>query len=206
MGEVIERFPLFPLGLVLLPTESVPLHIFEERYKLMIGECLDEEREFGILWVSDDGLRETGCAARITRLLERLPDGRMNIVVEGTAPFMLRRRVEDLPNPAGDVELLDEEAVAEDPVAGDEARDRYADLVERATDERPAAEELAELGAYAMAATLDVAPEAKQELLELRSETGRLERLAELCEGAMDDVERAREVAERARSNGKGFP
>ena len=61
MGDTIERFPLFPLGLVLLPEEVVPLHIFEERYKLMIGECLDEEREFGIVWLSDDGLQEIGC-------------------------------------------------------------------------------------------------------------------------------------------------
>ncbi len=64
MGEIVERFPLFPLGLVLLPGEVVPLHIFEERYKTMIGECLEEESEFGILWMGDDGLQEIGCAAR----------------------------------------------------------------------------------------------------------------------------------------------
>src|ERR687893_816175 len=89
MGQEILRFPLFPLGLVLLPGENVPLHIFEERYKLMVGECLDEEREFGIVWLSDDGLREIGCGARIVRVLERFEDGRMNIVVEGTTPFHL---------------------------------------------------------------------------------------------------------------------
>jgi Lon protease-like protein len=76
MAQKIERFPLFPLGLVLLPHELVPLHIFEERYKLMIGECLDEQREFGIVWLSDDGLKETGCSARIARVLERFDDGR----------------------------------------------------------------------------------------------------------------------------------
>ena len=205
MGEVIERFPLFPLGVVLLPTESVPLHIFEERYKLMIGECLDGKGEFGIVWVSDDGLRETGCAARITRLLEQLPDGRMNILVEGTKPFALRRRIEDLPYPAGEVELLEDEPDAGESIAGTDARDRYAELVESATEERPDPEELAELGAYAMAATLDVGLEAKQELLELRSEIRRLERLTGICEEALVQLERAREVAERARGNGKGF-
>ena len=86
----LERFPLFPLGLVLLPGELVPLHIFEDRYKQMIGECLDEEREFGILWLADDELKEVGCAARITRVLERFDDGRLNILVEGTTPFRLR--------------------------------------------------------------------------------------------------------------------
>jgi len=71
MAETIERFPLFPLGLVLLPQELVPLHIFEERYKQMIGECLEDEHEFGILWLSDDGLKEIGCSARITRALDQ---------------------------------------------------------------------------------------------------------------------------------------
>src|ERR671923_42182 len=101
MPGTIERFPLFPLDLVLLPQELVPLHIFEERYKLMIGECLDEEREFGILWLSDDGLKEVGCSARITRVLERFDDGRLNILIEGSEPFRLMRRIEDLPYPAG---------------------------------------------------------------------------------------------------------
>ena len=63
MPEIVDRFPLFPLGLVLLPNETVPLHIFEERYKTMIGECLDDGNEFGVIWLSDDGLREIGCAA-----------------------------------------------------------------------------------------------------------------------------------------------
>ena len=64
MGELLERFPLFPLGLVLLPGEVVPLHIFEDRYKTMIGECLEGESEFGILWMGDDGLQEVGLHAR----------------------------------------------------------------------------------------------------------------------------------------------
>jgi Lon protease-like protein len=202
MGESIEHFPLFPLGLVLLPGEVVPLHVFEERYKLMIGECLDDGREFGIVWVSDDGLKETGCAARITQLLERMDDGRMNILVQGTTPFRLDRRIDDLPYPAGDVELLDED---EDPggSAGGEARGRYADLVERVTDSRPTENDLEQLDAYGMAATLDFALDAKQDLLELRSERMRFERLAELFEATIERIEQAERAAERARGNGK---
>src|SRR3954449_12365145 len=135
MPDLLERFPLFPLGLVLLPGEVVPLHIFEERYKLMIGECVDQESEFGIVWLSDEELKETGCAARVTQLLERMDDGRMNILVQGTTPFLLERRIDDMPYPAGDVELLDDDPEPGD--AGEEARTRYADLVERVTDSRP---------------------------------------------------------------------
>jgi len=204
VGDSIERFPLFPLGLVLLPEEVVPLHIFEDRYKLMIGECLDQGRPFGILWLSDDGLREIGCTAQVTQLLERMDDGRMNVLIQGAEPFRLLRRIEDLPYPAGDVELLDEQpdGDAGEAQAGAEARQRYADLVERVTDSRPAEADLAELDAYSMAATLDFALDAKQSLLELRSEPARLERLTELFASTLQRLERAEATAELARGNG----
>jgi Lon protease-like protein len=201
VGQTIDRFPLFPLGLVLLPGEQVPLHIFEERYKQMIGECLDEEREFGILWLAEDALKEVGCAARITRVLERFDDGRMNIVVQGTTPFRLERRIGDLAYPAGDIELLDDDP-GTDEEALERARKGYADLVEQVTDTRPEPDALAELGAYGMAATLEIAASAKQALLELRSEPARLEQLEALFEEALKRIRTATRVAEQASGNG----
>ncbi len=203
MGESIEGFPLFPLGLVLLPGEVVPLHIFEERYKLMIGECLDEQRDFGIVWLSDEGLKEIGCTAHITQLLERMEDGRMNILVQGAAPFRLLRRIGELPYPAGDVELLDEPEEEPDAGAGAAAREAYAELVERVTDSRPGDSELDELDAYGMAATIDFALDAKQGLLELRSEEERLRLVAELFGSTMKKIDYVEEVREQARMNGK---
>ena len=201
MADTVERFPLFPLGLVLLPQELVPLHIFEDRYKTMIAECLDDEREFGILWLSDDGLKEVGCSARISRVLERFDDGRLNILVEGAEPFRLLRRIEDLPYPAGDVELLGD-ADEPDATASERARERYADLLEEVTDSRPESDDLSRLDAYGMAATLDVALEAKQQLLELRSENGRLEQLDSLFAEALERIRLAERAAERASRNG----
>jgi len=201
MGNTLESFPLFPLGLVLLPQERVPLHIFEDRYRTMIAECLDAEREFGIIWLSDDGLKEIGCSARIDRVLERFDDGRLNILVEGTRPFRLLRRIEDLPYPAGDVEVLEDVADG-DPAAAAAARTRYADLVERVTDERPDAESLEDLDAFGMAATLDVEADAKQSLLEQRSESDRLERLETLFASALERIQLVETAAERSRGNG----
>ena len=80
-------FPLFPLALVALPSELVPLHIFEERYKTMIERCLEDETEFGIVWLSDDELKPVGCACLVDRVLERMDDGRLNIVARGTRVF-----------------------------------------------------------------------------------------------------------------------
>jgi len=201
-GDILERFPLFPLGLVLLPQELVPLHIFEERYKLMIGECLAQDSEFGIVWLSDDGLRDIGCTARITRIIERFDDGRMNILVEGAQPFRLVNRIEDLAYPAGDVELLEDFDPEADPELVEQAHARYAELVERATDEKPDLDEIAGLDAYGMAATVEHPPEAKQALLELRAENDRLRMVDEMFRTAMKRVAYAEEAAERAQTNG----
>ncbi|MEJ7817989.1 MAG: LON peptidase substrate-binding domain-containing protein [Thermoleophilaceae bacterium] len=202
MSESAERFPLFPLGMVLLPEEVVPLHIFEERYQTMIGLCLEEETEFGVVWTGEDGLRDVGCAAEVAQLIERMEDGRMNILVRGTRPFRLTRRIEDMPYPAGDVEWLEQEDEQdEDAAAG--ARRAYADLVEQVTDSRPSEGDLGALDAYGMAATIAFDLSDKQELLELRSEDDRMARLAELCATAMRHLARSQEASERAGSNGK---
>jgi Lon protease-like protein len=201
-GDVLESFPLFPLGLVLLPQELVPLHIFEDRYKQMINECLESDGEFGIVWLSDDGLRDIGCTARIERVIERFDDGRMNILVTGARPFRLLRRIEELAYPAGDVELLEDFEPDGDPALADQARARYAELVEAATEEKPDLDEIAGLDAYGMAATVEHPPEAKQALLELRAENDRLRMVDEMFRTAIKRVAYAEEAAERAQTNG----
>jgi Lon protease-like protein len=202
VADVLEDFPLFPLGLVLLPQELVPLHIFEERYKVMIGRCLENDGEFGIVWLSDDGLRDVGCTARITRVIERFDDGRLNILVEGAQPFRLLRRIDELPFPAGDVELLEDFDPSADPELVERAHTRYAELVEKATEEKPDLDEIASLDAYGMAATVEHPPEAKQALLELRAENDRLRMVDEMFRTAMKRVAYAEEAAERAQTNG----
>ncbi len=204
MADEVEReFPLFPLGLVALPGELIPLHIFEERYKQMMGECLEAEREFGIVWMSDDGLREIGCGCEIERVLERMEDGRMNILTRGTRPFRVLERQGHLAYPAGVIEFLTDEIEETDPDAAGKARAAYADLVKRATDREPEQVELDEMDAYAMAATVDFGLDAKQGLLDLRSENARLKLVTRLFRAAtkrLDFVDRAQA---RARSNGK---
>ena len=116
-------FPLFPLGLVALPSELVPLHIFEDRYQTMIAECLDSGTEFGIVWMADDGLRTVGCACEIAEVLERMDDGRMNILTRGTRPFRVIERQEDLPYPAGEIEFLSDEPEEPDPEALEDVLD-----------------------------------------------------------------------------------
>jgi Lon protease-like protein len=203
MTHPLSDFPLFPLPIVLLPSEVVPLHIFEDRYKAMIARCLEERSEFGIVWLADDGLKEVGCTAQIAEVLERAPDGRMNILVRGANPFKLLERQEDLVYPAGTVELLEDGSQEVETEVGEEARERYADLLEEITDERPDAGALSALSAYEMAASVEIDPELKQGLLELRSEEERLKLLATLFKEGIARLERARKIADRARTNGR---
>jgi Lon protease-like protein len=202
-APVTRDFPLFPLGLVALPGELVPLHIFEDRYKTMMSECLEGEREFGIVWLADDGLRDIGCACEIERVLEQLDDGRMNLLARGTRPFRVLERQGHLPYPAGVIEFVQDNGDPPDPELAGGARAAYADLVRRATDREPEPPELDQMGAYAMAATVDFGLEAKQGLLDLRSENARLRFVTRLFKAAskrLDFVDRAQA---RARSNGK---
>ncbi len=204
MAEVpVQDFPLFPLGIVALPTESVPLHVFEHRFRTMIEECLEGESEFGIVWLSEEELKPVGCACEIERVLDREDDGRFTILVRGTRVFRLLQRQDDLPYPAGIVEFLEEQDEPFDEEAAGEAKELYGELVEAATDRALSDQELGALGAYSMAATVDFGAEAKQELLELRSENARLRLLALLFRAAIKQLELSERAQARAHSNGK---
>ena len=201
--RTVRDFPLFPLSLVALPHELVPLHIFEERYRIMFDELLETEGEFGIVWLTETGAKQIGCACEIEHVLERMEDGRLNVLTRGTRPFRIVERQEDMPYPAATIEFLHDKDEVVDERAAEAARTAYAQLVVEATDNEPDPDELAEKSAYAMAATVDFGLDAKQGLLDLRSENARLRLVTRLVRAAikrLDFVERARA---RARSNGK---
>ena len=186
-----------------LPTELVPLHIFEERYKTMIARCLEEESEFGIVWLADDGLRPIGCACEIAEVLERMPDGRINLVARGTRPFRIEARQDELRLPGRHVEFLFDREEEVDPEAAAGAHAAYTDLVEQATDRTPDPDEIAAMSAYEMAATVEFGLDAKQGLLDLRSETARMKLVARLCRAAIKRLDFIDRAQARARSNGK---
>jgi Lon protease-like protein len=199
----VRSFPLFPLGIVALPRECVPLHVFEQRYRTMVEECLEHDREFGILWLSDEELKPVGCACEIEEVVERDEDGELTILARGTRVFKLLERQDDLPYPAGVVEFLGEVEEEADGETAEAAHELYAELVEQATDKTIAGEDLESMDAYDMAATVDFGADAKQELLELRSENARLKLLTMLFRAAIKQVEMAERAQVIAHSNGK---
>ena len=201
--RVVRDFPLFLLRTVALPHELVPLHVFEERYRTMINECLESGSEFGIVWDADEGVRPVGCAMEITEVLERMEDGRMNILTRGTRPFRIVDERHDLAYPAGTIEFLHDKDEEPDDKTLAAAHEAYGALVEQATDRTPEADELRQMTAYQMAATVDFGLDAKQGLLVLRSENARLRLVTRLFRAASRRLEFIERAQERARSNGK---
>jgi Lon protease-like protein len=202
----MSELGLFPLGIVLLPTEQIPLHIFEDRYQELIGECLAEEREFGLVFADEDGLRQIGTRAAVTEVLEKFDDGRLNIVAEGRQRFRLVELTGGRSFQTGIVEELVDEPDSADPEDTERALELYERLVELtgAEVEEPRLD-VPQLS-FELAGRFEFAPELKQRLLQLTSERTRMKLLAELLDGAATAVEREREIAERAHGNGKVDP
>ncbi|CAN5512165.1 LON peptidase substrate-binding domain-containing protein [soil metagenome] len=208
-----NRLPIFELPMVILPGELLPLHIFEERYKRMIGWCLDSEQPFGIVFRDEDGsARRVGCTARVTEVLERFDDGRLNVVVSGEQPFRVLERWEENEYPAGEIAPITAEEAEELEADPDEVeraeqsaatREAFADLVRRVSGSDADPDEAEDGSAYAIAARVELPAETKQALLELRSETKRMRVLGDALRDLMDALRRSREIAERAKLNGK---
>lgn len=202
----MSEIGLFPLGLVLLPTEHVPLHIFEPRYRELIEESLEQDVPFGIVFADDHGLRQIGTLATITEVTERFEDGRLNILVEGGERFRLLELTEGRAFVTGRVEPVDDQHDPADPDDIERALSLFARLVELTSSavEAPASESPAL--SFAIAGCFDFSPELKQELLDESSERVRLARLCELLAIAAETVERQKKIALRARTNGKVHP
>ena len=198
----MEEIGLFPLGIVLLPTERVPLHIFEPRYRELIGECLELDADFGLVYADEDGVREIGTLAHVSDVLEEFEDGRLNILVEGGARFRVQQLTRGRSFMTAEVEPMDDDGVeAQRDVAG-RAAGAFRALAALAGAETEDPDESSPQLSFELAAHVELAAEAKQRLLESRSEQERLELVAELLDEARQTLIATRELGERAKRNG----
>jgi Lon protease-like protein len=204
----VAEIGLFPLELVLVPTERVPLHIFEPRYRELIGECVDEEREFGLIFEDGDGMRTVGTSTGVVEVVHRFDDGRMNVVAEGRTRFRVVELTEGRSFFTAEVEPYEDEE--DGPPSSDDIErvlTRFRKLVEVAeADEVGEPSHDSPLLSFELAARVDFGHSLKQELLEVQSERQRLRRLVRLLDRAATAITREREVRARASGNGRVTP
>jgi ATP-dependent Lon protease len=174
-----DRISLFPLNVVLFPGEQLPLHIFEPHYRRMVRECLEAEAPFGMLLALPDGIARVGCTAEILQVTKRYEDGRLDILTTGRRPFRVLDLVTDNPLLEGTVDYLDDEDAALDPRKQKELVELYeachtlifAGVPKKICEFRP------EMLSFAIAGALPLDLLCKQQILELRSEAERQDRL-----------------------------
>lgn len=194
--------PLFPLDVALLPHARLPLHIFEQRYKEMIGECLDQNSEFGIVLRRGEGILREGCTASIDNVMKRYDDGRLDILVIGRRRFEIQEIDNQRSFLRGEVRFYqDSEYEEAAPEMVLKAMQAYALL--SGTSEADSPDERAPELSFRLAAISDD-NDFRQTLLVMRSEAERMEKVAEHLAWLVFRKQTQREIKKVARSNGHG--
>jgi len=195
---------LFPLGMVLLPGERVPLHLFEPRYRALAADCILEDRAFVLVQGGAEGVSRVGCSARFESLLRRFSDGRMNVTVMGVEPVELIEATGGHLYPSAQVRPLEDDGAVPDDALVAEVVGLFRTLSEQVAGgaRDPEVPEGVALS-YAVAGALEMAPELKQTLLDSRSEPTRLAAVRQVLDDAREGVDRSKVAAERAQNNGK---
>ena len=194
--------PLFPLDVVLFPGTPLPLHIFEPRYKEMIGECLAQQRPFGVVRAVEQGLAEVGCTAEIVTVVKEYPDGRLDLVTEGRKRFELLRVDEERSFLRAEVLMIDDEPGAPLPEDTSRAVQLHSELLAIAGAKQDLSAADPSLLSFYLAGSLPLDLDFKQKLLGLRSEPERLSLLISYFETILPNLHRAARAREKAGGNG----
>ena len=201
-GDLVALLPLFPLDVVLLPGVPLPLHIFEPRYKEMIGECRANNAPFGVVRAVEDGVAEIGCTAEIISVTKEYTDGRLDLVAEGRTRFEVLELNRQRSFLQAEVLIVPDEPSA--PAQADTARAIQLHLeilsLAGALQDLSAADQSA-LSFY-LAGSLPLDLDFKQKLLGMRSESERVRAVAAYLETILPNLRRAARAREKAGGNG----
>ncbi len=202
-----ERIPLFPLNVVLLPGAELPLHIFEPRYRAMVKDCLEEKSEFGMLLSLPNGVARVGCTAEILQIAKRYEDGRMEILTVGRVPFRVVELLTGNPLMEGQVDYLEDRESPGNPRIQRELVELFEACHTLIYDDYPKNLEGASTEdlSYLIAATLPLDLLWKQQILELRSESDRQERLVAYLREWAPHLQKKEAMRQRAGGNGHGL-
>lgn len=200
---VSALLPLFPLDVVLLPGAVLPLHIFEPRYKEMIGECLEQHRPFGIVRAKEGGVAEVGCTAEILTVTKKYDDGRMDIVTQGQERFEVVHVNQERSFLQAEVFYLHDEPGESSREELEKATSLHGEIMKLAGAE---AENVAEIDkrqlSFHLAASLPLDLDLKQALLGMKSEPERLRAVISFFEELLPNMRRTMLARRKAGGNG----
>jgi Lon protease-like protein len=207
-----DLLPLFPLDVVLLPEEPLPLHIFEDRYKTMIGECLEAkaagkgQQEFGVVWLKGEDASTLGCTARIINVTREYEDGRMDILTVGSRRFEILLTNDARPYLRGAVDYFEDDGPdTPSDAAAEIAIGCFREAIRKL---RHAAEMPIHIPrpyrylSFQLAAALPLELEFKHQLLTLRSEPERLGHVQRALEIFLNQLDHVQESQRKAGGNG----
>jgi len=195
--------PLFPLDVVLLPGTPIPLHIFEPRYKELIGECLAQKTAFGIVRAKEDSIAEIGCTAEILEVAKRYDDGRLDIVCEGRRRFEVMGLNEERVFLQAEVTYFEDEPGGAAPAEGlNEALSLYLDLMRLFDADAEAPEAGTPQLSFQLAAPMPLDLDFKQTLLGMRSERERIASVVTYYQALLPRMRRAVRARQKAGGNG----
>ena len=183
--------PLFPLDLVLLPGVPLPLHVFEPRYKEMIGECLDEKKPFGVVRASSDGVAEIGCTAEIVEVTKRYDDGRMDILTRGVERFEVLQVHEERTFLEAEFTVVEDEPGTASSELVQEAVRLHAEIAKLAGADSTGPAANAGNLSFLLAGSLPLDLDFKQNLLTTLSEPKRLQSVIAYLQAALPSLRRA---------------
>jgi ATP-dependent Lon protease len=176
-----ERIPLFPLTVVLFPGMTLPLHIFEQRYKRMMKAVIDDEVPFGVILSRDNGIATVGCTALVSRVARTYPDGRMDIITLGESAYRVRAVHKDKDYLEATVDMMAEDLQPGPAATAEELITLFTDCHLLLHGSPPGDIDINDqtdgLLAYRIASELPLELETLQELLEMRVEAERRLRL-----------------------------
>jgi Lon protease-like protein len=202
-----DRIPLFPLNVVLLPGADLPLHIFEPRYLEMVSRCLKEKSEFGVLLAVSKGVTRVGCTAEIIEVVKRHDDKTLDILTIGREPFHVIELFDENPLAEGLVEYLEDRESAPDPSMRSELVGLYETCHTLIFEDYPknADRDADAQISFIIAGTLPMDMLWKQQILELRSEAERQERLVGYLRAWAPHLQKTGVMRQRAGGNGQGL-
>jgi Lon protease-like protein len=197
----VPLIPLFPLELVLFPGAPLPLHIFEPRYKEMITECLAKDLPFGMVRAKESSLAAIGCSANILNVLKKYEDGRLDIAAEGMRRFEIAEVNQERSFLQAEVAYFEDEPSLPSKSALDTAVHLHEQLF-AVLGQPVEVESDAELLSFHLANELPVDLDFKQALLEMKSESERIDALTEYYRATIPKVEKTLQARQRASGNG----